>query len=240
MRIRAAFLLTVALVTLSLDAAEAPRVWKSKDGTATITATFQKFQDGNLTVILANGRSQVIAQEFLSDEDLQWLREKTSTNQSQPSVPTTSSAQDKIPAALAGKLIDKRGKPFDLAAEGPLPRYYLFYYSASWCGPCHAFTPELVKFHRKMKARKADFEVILYPNDRNLEDEIAYMKEMRMPWPGLSFDHRNAQGLPANSYGYIPAMVLVDASGKQLLAVSKEVSRDAFLAETEKILGAQR
>ena len=107
---------------------------------------------------------------------------------------------------------------------------------AEWCGPCHAFTPELIQFYRKMKGRKASLAVILFPSDRSKEDEVAYMKEMRMPWPGVDYDKRNAQGIPRSNWGYIPAMVLVDANGKRLLEVNDKLSRADFLAQTEKIL----
>jgi nucleoredoxin len=229
--------IVLGLIALPLQAGT-PRVWTSKDGSATITATYYKTEAGKVTLILPNGRSQVIDRAFLSDADLAWIDANgapaaTSSNGGETS---GASASAKIPAALAGKLIDDRGKPASVAKDGATPKYYLFYYSASWCGPCHAFTPELIQFYRKMKARKASLAVILFPADRSKEDEIAYMKEMRMPWPGVDFNRLNSREIPRSNWGYIPAMVLVDAQGKRLLEVNDELSRADFLQQTEKIL----
>ena len=50
---------------------------------------------------------------------------------------------------------NKRMANPDLAEK----KYTLFYYSASWCGPCRSFTPKLVRFYnRKKKAN--NFEII--------------------------------------------------------------------------------
>jgi len=229
--------LVFGLLALPLQAA-APRVWTSKDGSATITATYYKTEGGKVTLILPNGRSQVIDRTFLSDADVAWIDANGAATAATPAGGETTGASTsaKIPAALAGKLIDDRGKPATVAKDGATPKYYLFYYSASWCGPCHAFTPELIQFFRKMKARKASLAVILFPSDRSKEDEVAYMKEMRMPWPGVDYDKLNAQGIPRSNWGYIPAMVLVDADGKRLLQVDDKLSREEFLQQTEKIL----
>lgn len=238
--------LRLALVTLpllfsgSLSAAES-REWTSKDGTAKLTASFHKVEGDKVVLILPNGRTQAIARTFLSDADVAWIDQNSGAPApgNVAATGSTTNASAKIPAALAGKLIDDRGKPFDFGEAGGPPKYYLFYYSASWCGPCQAFTPELVKFHRKMKARKADFEVILVPSDKTQEDEVAYMKEKRMPWPALALDERQAAEIPRNARGGIPSMVLADADGKRLLQVDDQLSMGEFLDQTEKIFGGK-
>ncbi|MDD5199004.1 MAG: thioredoxin-like domain-containing protein [Terrimicrobiaceae bacterium] len=212
-----------------------PRVWTSKDGTATITATFQHADAGRVTLILPNGRSQVVDKSLLSDADLQWIEKNVPATDPSAAGSPAAAASAKIPAALAGKLIDDRGKPHELAADPGPPKYYLFYYSASWCGPCHRFTPDLIQFYRKMKGRNSSFEVILSPSDKTLEDEIAYMKEMRMPWPALPLDQKHAADIPRSNWGYIPAMVLVDADGNRLLQVNDDLSTDDFLKKAEEI-----
>ena len=40
------------------------------------------------------------------------------------------------------------GKPSDKA------KYYIYLHSASWCGPCKALMPEIVKDYKKMKKKK--------------------------------------------------------------------------------------
>lgn len=217
-------------LVLSSAFADLPRTWTSKDGSATMEATFHKVDGDNVVLLLPNGRTQTVQKQFLSDEDVQWIEENSGASGA-----GGVSADAAVPAALKGNLIDDRGNKFDLAKEGPLPKYYLFYYSASWCGPCKAFTPELVRFHRKWKARKANFEVVLVPSDRSREDEIAYLKDHRMPWPGVDFDKKNAPGIPNSNWGFIPAMALFDADGNRLLQVNDEMSKEEFLDKAEDI-----
>ncbi len=226
----------LALASSALQADTESRSWTSKDGTATIDAKFHKIEGTRVTLILPNGRSQYVETSFLSDADLAWIEEDSTVA---PPAPAGSPASAAIPAALQGNLLDDRGDSASvLNADGTAPKHYLFYYSASWCGPCVAFTPELVRFYRKMKARDASFEVILVPSDKSREDEIAYLKEHRMPWPGFDFD-KKARGIPASGYGYIPSMVLVDADGKRLLEVSDSLDKDDFLDQAEDILSAK-
>jgi thiol-disulfide isomerase/thioredoxin len=224
----------IAILALSDARCESARVWTSRDGTAKVTATFFKSEGGKITLIQENGRSLVIDEKFLCQADLDLIArlQKDATAATAETISPTS----QVPAALAGKLVNKTGGLVSLTANGSAPKYYLFYYSASWCGPCHMFTPKLIEFYRMMKSRKADFEVVLFPEDSSLNDELAYMKEMRMPWPGLSYPNRLSSGIPRSTWGYIPAMVLVDADGKRLLEVNDSLSQEHFLQKAEKIL----
>ncbi len=216
------------------------RVWTSKDGTAKVEGTFHKEAGGKITIILPNGRSQLIDREFLSDADIAWIEENAgAANSPAPGGAPAVKPDARIPQALEGKLIDERGNPVSLGGEGGLPQHYLFYYSASWCGPCHAFTPDLIRFYRKLKGRNPSFEVILVPSDYSAEDELAYMKEFRMPWPGLEFAAKSDRAIPRNSYGYIPALVLTDAAGTVLAASSEAVPREDLLGQIEEILSAK-
>lgn len=65
------------------------------------------------------------------------------------------------------------------------------YFSAHWCGPCRAFTPNLVKFYESFKETNTgdeELEIVFVSSDR---DEVAfeeYYKEM--PWLSLNFSSR--------------------------------------------------
>ena len=61
------------------------------------------------------------------------------------------------------------------------------YYSASWCPPCKAFTPELVNFHNELKKRKAQFEVVFLSFDKSEEEMMEYMEELHGNWFALPF-----------------------------------------------------
>ncbi|MBR5621958.1 MAG: redoxin family protein [Opitutales bacterium] len=60
-------------------------------------------------------------------------------------------------------------------------KYVAIYSSASWCGPCRAFTPKLIEFYKKNKDK---IDVILIGSHHTKEDVCKYMKKYEMPWPG--------------------------------------------------------
>ncbi|RLG30214.1 hypothetical protein DRO03_05040 [Methanosarcinales archaeon] len=41
------------------------------------------------------------------------------------------------------------------------------YFSAHWCPPCRAFTPNLVKFYNSLKKADKPFEIIFVSSDRD-------------------------------------------------------------------------
>lgn len=110
-------------------------------------------------------------------------------------------------------------------------RYFALYYSASWCGPCRAFTPKLKKFYATHRGR-GEFEVILISTDRNENSMMRYMKKAEMPWSAVSFSKIADSGLlnrniiRANEKGSfpLPYLVIVDRSGKIVLEPYKDGS----------------
>ena len=85
------------------------------------------------------------------------------------------------------------------------------YFSASWCGPCRAFTPSLVK----LRDRKDDeFEVVFVSSDRSAEDQTEYMKDYDMNWPAIPHDSPLRQQLQEKyDVQGIPSLVIVDDQG---------------------------
>ena len=58
-------------------------------------------------------------------------------------------------------------------------KYVGLYFSASWCGPCRAFTPSLIKFRNE---HRAEFEVVLVGADGSSRAQANYMRKYKMPW----------------------------------------------------------
>ena len=59
-------------------------------------------------------------------------------------------------------------------------KYIGIYFSAQWCGPCRAFTPQLVQTYQKLKASGKPFEIIFASSDRSKEEFDEYFGSM--PW----------------------------------------------------------
>lgn len=94
-------------------------------------------------------------------------------------------------------------------------QYYIYIYSASWCGPCRALMPKVVAQYPEMKANKV--EIILISCDRVAEIAKNYIEHYKADIPGLHVSSQAAQKLPSgiNPRG-IPYAIIVDANGKVL------------------------
>lgn len=115
-------------------------------------------------------------------------------------------------------LVKLNGKSLKADKEMAKPsKYYLFYYSASWCGPCHKFTPSLVDFYNKNKPGNSEFEVILVTSDSSDDDMDQYATEFKMPWPHLKLSKvEKFKKEFKHPGGGIPNLVLTDTQGKLL------------------------
>ncbi len=173
--------------------------------------------------------------QALGDEDVQYI-ETVSANKENSNSPAPVTL-GKFGEKLTDYLVDERGRAVSLAdrAEGT-PKYYVLYYSASWCPPCRQFTPELVRWYSRAKS-KYPIETILIPSDKSEEDMLSYMSKYRMRFPGLKFDSKSQKWVPRNQGGGIPALLLVDSDGNRLLS-SQDVPRADFLKEVEKYIKA--
>ncbi len=123
-------------------------------------------------------------------------------------------AQLPPPAQLfkSGKLRTAGGGEFRAAdLDG---KYVGLYFSASWCGPCKKFTPELIKSYCKMKmADGRPLEVVFVSSDRSAEDFERYADTM--PWPAVPFADEESRVQLAQQLGVssIPMLVLVAPDG---------------------------
>ena len=148
-----------------------------------------------------------------------------------------------IPRLLNGNLVrlaDGELKPVDDASVGPV-RYYAIYYSADWCPVCHKVTPKLAEFYKSFKPSHPNFELIFVSQDNDSAGMLAYMKEMSMPWPAVSFSHLNHDGSGIERFlgNELPDLVLVDVNGKVLSDTyhgAEYVGPDAVMEDIKKMV----
>lgn len=145
----------------------------------------------------------------------------------------------RVAAVLAGQLVDATGKP-TAPAKLEETQVFALYYGASWCGPCRAFSPDLVKFVNRVAPENPRLTVVMLSNDKSDAALYGYMQEEKMPWPAMTLDRVNKIPLLT---GYtksgIPQLVIVDRQGT-ILADSYEgttyLGPRAPMEELEKIL----
>lgn len=112
---------------------------------------------------------------------------------------------------------DGHFQPADAATLSGV-KFIAFYYSASWCGPCRAFTPKLVEFYNSFKAAHPNFELIFVNRDQDEDAMLQYMTGDGMKWPAVKFSDITSKKLRAMQFegSGIPDLVLVDDTGKVL------------------------
>ena len=128
----------------------------------------------------------------------------------------SASAENTIHPSLKDNLVISKGKKLEKFDDSALAetKYYALYYSAAWCGPCRAFTPDLVKWYKRHKSKHPEFELIFVSSDRSEEEMAKYMKEDDMPWPALAFDKKKSTSAITKFSGRgIPCLVLIDDAG---------------------------
>ncbi|MEP3478722.1 MAG: thioredoxin-like domain-containing protein [Fuerstiella sp.] len=97
------------------------------------------------------------------------------------------------------------------------------YFSASWCLPCHRFTPLLTEFRNE---HQEDFEVVLVGRDSLEDKQLAYMEEFKMPFLGTRWANgKNTQSdnLDAeHKVSGIPRLVILSPNGEVLIKNARE------------------
>jgi nucleoredoxin len=134
----------------------------------------------------------------------------------QAKVPSASESS-KIATALRGKLVGLNGRAVREVGADQLAgtQVYAVYFSASWCGPCRRFTPELVAAYPKIKAAHPEFEVIFVSSDEDEDSMKHYMVDDHMPWVGLRFSEiRTNATLARYQQPGIPNLVFIDGDGR--------------------------
>lgn len=119
-------------------------------------------------------------------------------------------------------------------------RIVLIDFWASWCRPCRAANPGLVKMYdrfkdKKFKDAKKGFAILSVSLDQNKEAWTKAIEKDNLSWPYHISDLAAWQSKAAELYGiqYIPQAFLVDATGK---VIGKYNMAEEAAADIEKLL----
>ncbi len=92
-------------------------------------------------------------------------------------------------------------------------KYTLIDFWASWCGPCRAEMPTVVKAYANYHAK--GFEVVGVSLDNEREAWLNAIEQLQMPWPHVSdLKGWECEGARLYHVQSIPANILVDQQGK--------------------------
>ncbi len=217
-------------ISLVLPLSAAFENWTNKEGkTAQLELVEVTGEDDAKAGVfkMRNGRNVTIKASDLAEEDAKRLAEWKPAPVEPEVVAGEPSVFDDV---LDGNLVildGKKLKKHELAAKPT--KYYVFYYTASWCPPCQAFTPSLVDFYNKNK--NENFELVLITSDRDEDSMEKYAADKKMPWPQVKQSKSQSfKGKFDHGVRGIPAVIVCDLEGKVVSANGRN------LAELEKIV----
>ena len=187
--------------------------WTSSAGSS-IQAELIGYSDRIVVLRSSDGRRISLNLNQLSQAD-QLLVQNWKGGKSSSSEPTAVAKREISPGLaemLPEQILDSSGKK--ISRDELSGKTVGFYFSAHWCPPCRAFTPNLVKFR---DSNKDDFEVVFVSSDKSPEAQMEYMKETGMKW--YTLPHRSSEGNALKQqFGVrgIPALIIVSPDGKTI------------------------
>jgi thiol-disulfide isomerase/thioredoxin len=194
----------LASIALALPSHAAFAKWTNKEGKTVEMELVEVTAEGDETVgvfVMRNGRKVTLKKTMFSEE---------SAKQFDAMTPKTSVFNE----VLEGNMVILDGDKFkDHKLVKKPKKFYIFYYTASWCGPCKAFTPQLADFYNKNK--NENFELVLISSDRDQKSMESYAAKNKMPWPQLKFAKIGTfSGKFNHGVNGIPSVIVCDLEGK--------------------------
>ncbi len=188
------------------------RPWTEAATGRSVEGEFRRLNGDQVEILRENGTLLKLPLAKLSDEDKTFVAEQeAAASAKRAEVERPKATHKKGEELKEGDIIDLSFRPIegdkvDLAAMKG--KVVLLDFWATWCPPCVAEMPNVVKAYEEYHEK--GFEIIgisLDQDERRLKD---YIKENKMPWP-QHFDGKGWDNELAKEYGVrsIPAVFLL-------------------------------
>ena len=91
---------------------------------------------------------------------------------------------------IGEKVIKGKAEEFESSRFEGSGKVLGLYFSAHWCPPCRAFTPQLAQWYQKVKesSNGNNFDIVFLSSDRDEAGFDEYLKEM--PWYAVPYSAR--------------------------------------------------
>lgn len=98
------------------------------------------------------------------------------------------------------------------------------YFSAQWCPPCRAFTPNLRKFYETLKADNQPIEIVFVSFDRSEKDFKDYFENLHGDWLAVDYNAKESVEDLRDRYQalMIPSLLVVDGKGECVVPNGRE------------------
>jgi thiol-disulfide isomerase/thioredoxin len=119
-------------------------------------------------------------------------------------------------------LVNKNGRPETFRVPEN-KEYFLLYFSANWCAPCHKTIENVKKFLTEHQFKNVQ-PILISAADKTESEFQSYIQKHNVEWPYFRFNYSGPASpiffnyyLTNNSKGTIPQFILIDRAGRLLV-----------------------